>query len=153
MARKSDYTEELALKICSQIANGKSLKKIGEQDDMPTRATIHNWLLDENKYITNDKGEKVKFFDKYEEAVNIRTENMFDELNEISDIKDELESPSRSRLRVDTRKWYLSKVMPKKYGDKLDLTTDGKELPTPILPINVLPNPGNNENSEANKED
>ena len=25
-------------------------------------------------------------------------------------------------LRVDTRKWYLSKVLPKKFGDKLDMT-------------------------------
>ena len=28
----------------------------------------------------------------------------------------------RSRLRIDTRKWYASKLAPKKYGDKLDLT-------------------------------
>jgi hypothetical protein len=34
----------------------------------------------------------------------------------------------RSRLRVDTRKWYLSKVMPKKYGEKLDVTSDGRSL-------------------------
>jgi hypothetical protein len=25
---------------------------------------------------------------------------------------------ARSRLRVDTRKWYLSKVLPKIYGDR-----------------------------------
>lgn len=28
------------------------------------------------------------------------------------------------RLRVDTRKWLLSKLAPKKYGDKLELTGD-----------------------------
>lgn len=28
---------------------------------------------------------------------------------------------ARSRLRTDTRKWMLSKVLPKVYGDKLDL--------------------------------
>jgi hypothetical protein len=28
---------------------------------------------------------------------------------------------NRSRLRVDTRKWYASKVLPKKYGDSSTL--------------------------------
>lgn len=58
---------------------------------------------------------------------------MFDELETIADLPDDKESPMRSRLRVDTRKWYLSKVLPKKFGEKLDLTSDGKVLPTPIL--------------------
>lgn len=39
------------------------------------------------------------------------------------------------RLQVDTRKWYLSKVLPKLYGDKLDLTSGGEKLPTPILQL------------------
>jgi hypothetical protein len=30
----------------------------------------------------------------------------------------------RARLQVDTRKWLLSKLAPKKYGDKLELTGD-----------------------------
>lgn len=29
------------------------------------------------------------------------------------------------RLQVDARKWYLSKVLPKVYGDKLDLNHSG----------------------------
>jgi hypothetical protein len=30
----------------------------------------------------------------------------------------------RAKLQVDTRKWLLSKLAPKKYGDKLELTGD-----------------------------
>lgn len=37
---------------------------------------------------------------------------------------------ARSRLRVDSRKWLLSKLMPKKYGDKLDVTSGGEPMPT-----------------------
>lgn len=43
------------------------------------------------------------------------------------------EALQRSRLRVDTRKWLMSKLAAKKYGDKLDMTTNGKDLPTPIF--------------------
>jgi hypothetical protein len=31
----------------------------------------------------------------------------------------------RSRLRVDTRKWYASKLKPKKYGEKIDVDHSG----------------------------
>ena len=42
---------------------------------------------------------------------------------------------ARARLQIDTRKFIAAKLKPKKYGDKLDLTTDGKEIQsnTPII--------------------
>ena len=36
------------------------------------------------------------------------------------------EHVQRSRLRVDTRRWYASKIAPKKYGEKLELAGDPK---------------------------
>lgn len=35
------------------------------------------------------------------------------------------EAVQRARLRVDSRKWLLSKLVPKKYGDKIDLSVSG----------------------------
>jgi hypothetical protein len=32
----------------------------------------------------------------------------------------------KQKLRMDTRKWLLSKMAPKKYGDKLELSGDDK---------------------------
>jgi len=34
---------------------------------------------------------------------------------------------NRSRLRVDTRKWLMSKLAPKKYGDKIQQEVSGKD--------------------------
>lgn len=45
------------------------------------------------------------------------------------------EYASRSRLRFDARRWYVSKVAPAQYGDKLDVTTDGKEFPPFVVRI------------------
>jgi hypothetical protein len=43
----------------------------------------------------------------------------------------------RSRLRVDARKWLMSKLAPKKYGDKLDVTSDGNSIaPVTIVAVN-----------------
>jgi hypothetical protein len=36
------------------------------------------------------------------------------------------EHVQRSRLRLDARKWALSKMAPKKYGDKLELGGTGE---------------------------
>ena len=38
------------------------------------------------------------------------------------------ENVQRSRLRIDTRKWLMSKLNPKVYGDKLDMTTNGNDI-------------------------
>jgi hypothetical protein len=39
------------------------------------------------------------------------------------------------RLRIDARKWVISKIDPKKYGDKVDLTSDGERLQAPPTEI------------------
>lgn len=122
MARPTTYTQELATQICARIAEGESVRSIVRDKEMPSSSSIFRWLLDEDKK---------EFWEQYEKARNIQAELMFEELLDIAD--DEEKDVMRSRLRVDTRKWYLSKVLPKKFGDKLDVTTKDKELPTPLL--------------------
>lgn len=137
--RPRKYTEKLGREICKRIAEGESVRSIVKSEGMPSASSIFNWLLDE-KYKT--------FLEQYETARNIQAELMFEEILEIADEnhddwmevgkgKNKFEIPNkevvmRSRLRVDTRKWYLSKIVPKKFGDKLDLTSGGDKLPTPI---------------------
>ena len=72
--RPTIYTKELGLEICKKIADGDSLLKISKEKEMPSRSTIHLWIL------TNEE-----FSHKYDEAVNVRTENMADALNDIAD--------------------------------------------------------------------
>ncbi len=136
--RPTTYTRRLGLEICSRIALGEAVRNICADDTMPASSTIYLWLLDEDKK---------EFSDNYHRARNIQAELMFEELLEIADdgtndwmerrgeTVEDKEVTNRSKLRVETRKWYLSKVLPKKFGDKLDLTSGGEKLPTPILPM------------------
>ena len=41
--------------------------------------------------------------------------------NEIINIADSEDDPKRARNRIDARKWYASKMNPKKYGDKINV--------------------------------
>ena len=39
------------------------------------------------------------------------------------------------RLQIDARKWVVAKMQPKKYGDRLDVTSDGEKLSAPVIKI------------------
>lgn len=133
MARPSDYNQDVALKICEQIGLGNSLRTVCISDDMPSFQTVFSWI---KKYP--------EFLEHYTRACQERSEAMAEDILDIADDgtndwmeinKREVvdnEAVQRSKLRVDTRKWLMSKMIPKKYGDKIDMTTNGKDLPVPI---------------------
>lgn len=66
----------------------------------------------------------------YQQAVEDRADRLAEELIELADtpMPDGLDGPGRSawvqqmRLRVDVRKWAASKLKPKIYGERLDLS-------------------------------
>lgn len=91
---------------------------------MPPESTVRKWALEDRD----------GFSAQYATAREIGYQSMADELLDIADDssgdvssdedgnkKFNGEFASRSRLRVDTRKWLLSKALPKVYGDKLDI--------------------------------
>jgi hypothetical protein len=95
---------------------------------------------------------------QYTRSKNTQLDNIADEIIDIADdgsndfmtiVKGNQEYEiqnkewvNRSRLRVDSRKWLLSKLNPKKYGDKLDLTTDGDKINIPSEFRVKIVNPG-----------
>jgi len=138
--RPSTYSTEIAELICSLISEGQSLRKICALEDMPHMSTIMQWLA------KSAKGESpyTPFHEQYACAREAQAEVLADEIIDIADdvTQDDLftdegkrcpntEWITRSRLRVDARKWFAGKVSPKKYGDKQDLNITGKLETTP----------------------
>ena len=109
--RPSLFTQAIADLICERMAAGESLRAICASDEMPDERTVRRWA------IHNTDG----FSPQYEEAVRLKAMKWADE---VVDIADDNKDVNRDRLRVDTRKWLLSKVLPKVYGDKLQHTGD-----------------------------
>ena len=72
--------------------------------------------------------------DKYARAKEDSSDALADDIQDIGDkvLTGEYEA-NNARVAIDAKKWIASKLKPKKYGDKLDMTTNGKDLPTPIL--------------------
>lgn len=121
-ARPVEYSEELFLTICDRLSEGESLRKICEDEDMPVKSSVLRWIRD-----------KKELRDQYARAKEESSDAWADELVDlIKDTKADSNEIQKARLQIDTMKWLMSKQRPKKYGDKLDLTSDGKVLPTPI---------------------
>ncbi len=127
--RPRKYSEALAAQICERLAGGESLRTICKDAAMPALSTVMGWLAD---------GEHRDFLEQYTRAREMQADALFDEALEIADdasgdwIKDkdgkilvDHEHVTRSRLRVDTRKWAAGKLAPKRYGDKLQHTGEG----------------------------
>lgn len=122
MSRPSTYTPEIAAAICERLAVGESVRTISKTDGMPSQATVFVWLA---KYPDFQE----RYARAKEAGCAALAEEMFDIADDASNDWMESNNPNdpgyrvngehvqRSKLRVDTRKWYLSKILPKKYGD------------------------------------
>ncbi len=124
--RPSTFTKKMATSICNQLVKGESLRKICEKPAMPSISTVMRWL-----------GADKDFREQYACAREAQADRMAEEILQIADDgkndkyidehgneRTDQDVVARSRLRVDARKWLASKMAPKKYGDKLEVSGD-----------------------------
>lgn len=130
--RKTLYTPDLGNKILDRLAAGESLRAICRDSEIGVSAPcVRGWVVEDVD----------GFAERYARARDIGLDEKADELEEIADDgsndwmdKNDPQNPGyslngehvqRSRLRVEARKWYLSKLAPKKYGDKIGVEHSG----------------------------
>lgn len=109
--KRSSYTPELAAEICDRLAHGESLTKICDTPGMPSHQTVLAW------YRQDVNG----FTDEYTHAREMGLDAMADQMLDLVDNATP-ETAQVVRVQFDARRWYLSKLAPKRYGDKLELS-------------------------------
>lgn len=130
--RPSGYTQEIADRICQELASGRSLRSVCKDDDLPCMSTVFNWMRT-----------LPQFLEQYTRAKDEAADALVDEMLDIADEasndwmevhdKDNVgyrlngEAINRSRLRVDTRKWIAAKLKPKKYGERVQAELTGAD--------------------------
>ena len=129
--RPTKYSDKLADRICQKIAEGYSARSICKEKDMVSMQTLFRWLRENDKF-------REQYVRACEERSYAQAEEIIDIAdNATNDYMEKLEGDGyifnsenvqRSRLRIDTRKWLMSKMNPKVYGDKLDMTTNGNDI-------------------------
>lgn len=112
-----EFTQDMFDAICERISGGESLRSVCRDKSYPSRQTFLKW-------VANDP----ELADQYARARDAQTEALVDELIDIADDRagdfDEEgnidhDAIARAKLRIDTRKWIASKMLPKKYGEKI----------------------------------
>ena len=136
MAYTKQQIDDTFQEIIDEVCKGKPLRRVLKEEGMPSSRTFYKWL--------DDDEEKVK---RYARACENRAEVIFEEILEIADKQDKdvivtdgvpttnWNIVSRNKLQVDARKWVLSKMQPKKYGDKIDHTSGGEKIQTNIIDL------------------
>ncbi|MDP4545850.1 hypothetical protein Q8P09_12270 [Psychrobacter faecalis] len=124
--RPTIYSEGLAQVICESLMVGMSLRKICELDGMPAISTVMQWLA----------SGKDGFMEQYAHARQVQAEYLLDELIDIADDSADdyeivngeerlnQEHIQRAKLRIDTRKWNIEKLAPKRYGVKQQIESN-----------------------------
>jgi hypothetical protein len=123
MAAIFEMTEELFDEVCERMVDGESVRTICKDEHMPSISTFMKILNQDPKRSA-----------QYARALQLRADAMFEEILDISDdgTNDYMlrnaddptsvvlngEHVQRSKLRVDSRKWALGRMNPKKYGEK-----------------------------------
>lgn len=124
--RPTLYTPGVAKKICDLMQTGETLLAIcRENTDLPTDACIRKWAAEDRE----------GFYAEYARAREIGIDAMVDKMlalafDETGDVDDDGKwshaNVQRSRLKTDVIRWYVSKIAPKRYGEKIDHTVGGE---------------------------
>jgi len=132
------YTQELGEEICQRIANGASGVTICQDPDMPDWPTIARWVR-----------QRKDFGKLYREARELQAEYWADEMLPIADDRAndymdlqkgkgppirvfDREHFERSRLRVQSRQWMVSRLLRPIYGDRLGIAGPTGEGPVQV---------------------
>ena len=113
--------ENIWSEVFDAIANGASLKSaLREMNPSPSYAWAKKTLRNNPDLLT-----------QYREAQQDRADRLAEQIIELADtpMPEHLEGKERSawvqhlRVRIDVRKWSASKLYPRVYGERLDVTT------------------------------
>jgi hypothetical protein len=152
MAKPLNYTKEqkkeLFTKICNDVIENKTSFNQAILNNKITLTTFYSWLIDDDSLK-----------ELYNYAREIRSDTLFEEIIVIADTTEEGikiketakgteilkgDMTDHRKLRVDARKWVVSKMNPKKYGDKVEIDHSSKDG-------SMSPNLSNLSNEELEK--
>jgi hypothetical protein len=126
--RQTVYTDEIGEEILDRLAEGESLESICDDPYMPNATTVLKWAHD----TEGKRSGAPAFSQDYARARTLGYWRMADEIISIGDEAMTLPDGSvdnaavqRARIRCENRKWMLSKMLPKQFGDKVTAEITG----------------------------
>lgn len=126
----SKRTPELEDALCEMIATGSSLVRACRDCDVGM-STVFRWLSEapdfREKYVRAREAQAEHYA---AEIVDIADETEVQQVvtpDGVVDFKLDATAVARNKLRVDARKWVAAKLLPKKYGDRVENVHTGAD--------------------------
>lgn len=120
------YSPEIAAEICQRLAAGESLRAICRELHMPSEAAVRQWVAADTAFASQyAQAREAGYHAMADEILEIADDTSHDTVHTEQGERADTEWISRSKLRVDSRKWLLSKMLPKVYGDKQAVELSG----------------------------
>lgn len=102
---------ELAQRILAELAEGHSLRAVCRMDGMPGKTFVLDWLDEDADFAAQYARVRERAWDQRAEEAVENAKNA--------------EDAAKGRLAFDAERWYLGKMAPKKYGDKVQTEHSG----------------------------
>jgi len=147
------FSKELADLICERMITKRSLLKVCDDEDIPSYSTVNIWLNKYTEFHSNYVRAREEAYERYADDIFTLCNGLLDGptrkevCNDLMDMfKDAADSGnlphkktvddmlrnvvthekvSAVKLMVDSIKWTLSKILPRKYSDKVELEHTG----------------------------
>ena len=118
--------EALMPRILSLIESGYTLRQIAKIQGMPSPSLVVMWTADDPWSARYAHAREQGWHAIAEQTIEIADDGSNDTYTDDEGRqRTDHDVVNRSRLRVDTRKWLLSKMLPKVYGDRIDMSMSG----------------------------
>lgn len=130
MGRKSEYTEEVANKICEQLSDGVPLREICRAEGMPSWRTVYDWQTAHKDFAARiARAREIGEDAIAQECLRIADTPMIGTktVSKATGLETtEADMIEHRRLQIDTRLKLLAKWNPRKWGDKVTLAGDNE---------------------------
>ena len=140
--RPREYSDDVAEELLDRLAEGELLEAICRDEHMPSPSAVRKWAAER----TEEENGRPPFSVAYARAREIGYDIIAEGLLTITD--GDLRGPDgfidngkiqELRLISDNRKWLLSKLFSKRYGDKVTQEITGEDGGALITRIELVP--------------
>jgi Asp-tRNA(Asn)/Glu-tRNA(Gln) amidotransferase B subunit len=117
MAYAVEEVTDIQDRVITEIQTGRSLRQVCKDDGMPDFRTVQRWIVSDAQFAV-----------KYARARVAQADTLFDRMEEVEEAVSAGTMDSHAaRVVLDSMRWRASKLAPKVYGDRLDVSvTDNR---------------------------
>lgn len=95
---------------------------------MPSIATVFKWMRTNEEFLKQYARAKQESADAMAEEILDSADESLVDAYKSADVRGVNAIVQAHRLKIDTRKWLMAKMKPKKYGEKVDVTSGGETI-------------------------